>query len=64
MPAFLLAAQLSALAVMQEAMCSQGEDPAGVEIIEVDKGHPLLSGGARQRVAVAAAFMTRRFLIR
>lgn len=54
MLSLLIAAQISAAGVMQEAMRSQGEDPAGVEIMEVDAEHWFLNRGAIRREAVAA----------
>lgn len=50
----LIAAQLSAAAIMEEAMRSQGEDPAGVEIMEVDADHWFLNRASIRREAVAA----------
>jgi len=42
------------LTILQDAMLSQGQDPAGVEVIQVAPDHPFLNAGSQQRIAVAA----------
>lgn len=54
MLAILLAAQLTAQGIMEEAFRSQGEDPANVEIMEVDADHWFLNESAQRRLARAA----------
>lgn len=54
MLAALLAAQLTAQGIVEKALRSQGENPAGVEIMEVDAEHWFLNLGAIRREAVAA----------
>lgn len=54
MLAILIAAQLTAQGIMEEAFRSQGQDPANVEIMEVEADHWFLNEGAQRRLARAA----------